>query len=219
MKSILLLLAVVTASAQEPPKYIWKTVRADVPTGGGASAIQRRMDVIDRTEDGALVRLYQLEKRLNERTFKMEDVRIDGEMVFIRGMDNGVGTTVSETMLYKTDGNTKIKGTVYHVYALRAPPVKMKTVDHDIQELNPLWTEWAAKERIRQSNEKTARVVTYQQQQAEKGMPSFQLELGRRYLRGDGVETNLALARHWLHAASTNGESQATNLLKQIPLQ
>jgi len=60
------------------------------------------------------------------------------------------------------------------------------------------------------------KVIAYQHQQASNGYPSFQLELGKRYLRGDGVETNLALARHWLQAACTNGESQASNLLAQI---
>ena len=60
------------------------------------------------------------------------------------------------------------------------------------------------------------RIVAYQLQQASNGSPSFQIEVGKRYMRGDGVETNLALARHWLQAACTNGESQASNLLAKI---
>lgn len=60
------------------------------------------------------------------------------------------------------------------------------------------------------------KVLAYQSQQASNGSPSFQLILGKRYLTGDGVETNLALARHWLQSACTNGEPQATNLLTQI---
>ncbi len=62
----------------------------------------------------------------------------------------------------------------------------------------------------------TPRVVAYQQQQASNGAASFQLELGKRYMRGDGVETNLTIALHWLQAACTNGESQASNLLQQL---
>ena len=62
-----------------------------------------------------------------------------------------------------------------------------------------------------------ARAVAYQHQQASNGLGSFQVELGRRYLRGEGVETNLTLAAHWLRSACTNGESQATNLLKSLP--
>jgi TPR repeat protein len=65
----------------------------------------------------------------------------------------------------------------------------------------------------------TARVVAYQHQQASNGSPSFQIELGKRFMRGDGVETNVALARHWLKSACTNGESEATNLLRQIKFQ
>ncbi len=64
----------------------------------------------------------------------------------------------------------------------------------------------------------TARTVAYQFAQASNGLPSFQIELGKRFMRGDGVETNLALARHWLQSACTNGESEATNLLRQINL-
>ena len=62
----------------------------------------------------------------------------------------------------------------------------------------------------------TPGIVVYQLKQASNGYPSFQLELGKRYMRGDGVETNLALALHWLQAACTNGESQASNLLMQL---
>jgi len=32
----------------------------------------------------------------------------------------------------------------------------------------------------------------------------------------DGVETNLALARHWLQSACTNHESAASNLLERL---
>ena len=75
----------------------------------------------------------------------------------------------------------------------------------------------AAAEKYRQEQiSAIPRIVAFQLQQASNGSPSFQIELGKRYMRGDGVETNLALARHWLQAACTNGESQASNLLAQI---
>ena len=63
------------------------------------------------------------------------------------------------------------------------------------------------------------RIVVFQMRQASNGYPSFQFELAKRYLRGDGIETNRALAIHWLQSACTNGESQASNLLRQINLQ
>lgn len=77
----------------------------------------------------------------------------------------------------------------------------------------------AAEAIIREEERRMAdapRILAYQQQQASNGYPSFQFILGKRYLTGDGVETNLALARHWLSAASTNGESQAARLLQQV---
>ncbi len=48
------------------------------------------------------------------------------------------------------------------------------------------------------------------------GSPTFQIEMGKRYMSGDGVETNLALARHWLQSACTNHESAASNLLERL---
>lgn len=60
------------------------------------------------------------------------------------------------------------------------------------------------------------KVLAYQFQQASNGLGSFQLIVGKRYLTGDGVETNLNLARHWLRAACTNGEFQASNLLLKV---
>lgn len=73
-----------------------------------------------------------------------------------------------------------------------------------------------AEERVRPARDRLAKTIAYQQQQASNGYPSFQIELGKRYMRGDGVETNLALARHWLQSACTNGESQASNLLMRL---
>jgi TPR repeat protein len=60
------------------------------------------------------------------------------------------------------------------------------------------------------------RVVRYQLTQASNGLPSFQFEIARRYLRGDGVETNRALGLHWLRAAVTNGHEGASNLLHSL---
>lgn len=72
----------------------------------------------------------------------------------------------------------------------------------------------AAEEKRRK--ESIPRIVAYQLQQASNGYPSFQLELGKRYLRGDGVAVNTNLAIHWLKSACTNHESGASNLLQQI---
>lgn len=63
----------------------------------------------------------------------------------------------------------------------------------------------------------TARVILYQLTQASNGLPSFQIEVAKRYLRGDGLPQDHALATHWLKAACTNHDSEATNLLAKIP--
>jgi hypothetical protein len=62
-----------------------------------------------------------------------------------------------------------------------------------------------------------SRVVAYQHQQASNGFGSFQYEIGKRYLNGDGVPVDAELARHWLRSACTNGLSEATNLLAKVP--
>lgn len=58
-----------------------------------------------------------------------------------------------------------------------------------------------------------SKVIAYQLSQASNGYPSFQYEIGKRFLNGDGVEANRDLALHWLRAACTNGNEQASNLL------
>ena len=60
------------------------------------------------------------------------------------------------------------------------------------------------------------RVIKFQHEQAEKGFGSFQYELARRYLKGDGVETNQPIAIQWLESACTNGLTEASNLLAKI---
>lgn len=62
------------------------------------------------------------------------------------------------------------------------------------------------------------RVITFQHQQASNGYGSFQFELGRRYLLGNGVPQSKQLATFWLQSACTNGLSEATNLLAKIAL-
>ncbi len=64
----------------------------------------------------------------------------------------------------------------------------------------------------------TARVVSYQHQQASNGLGSFQFEIGKRYLHGDGLPQDQPLARFWLTSACTNGLSEATNLLRTMSI-
>jgi hypothetical protein len=61
-----------------------------------------------------------------------------------------------------------------------------------------------------------ARTVEFQKQHAAQGSESAQYELGLRYLKGDGVEKDEALARKWLTVASKNGYSPATRKLAEL---
>lgn len=57
--------------------------------------------------------------------------------------------------------------------------------------------------------EADARLLAFQQRQARSGSPSAQYALARRYLKGDGVEANRAVARVWLEAAAKAGSGEA----------
>lgn len=57
------------------------------------------------------------------------------------------------------------------------------------------------------------KTVEFQKLQATNGVGYAQFELGIRYLRGDGVDSDIGLAQLWLTRATTNGFSGAlTNL-------
>lgn len=69
----------------------------------------------------------------------------------------------------------------------------------------------------RPARERAAKLIAYQLAQASNGLPSFQVEIAKRYLKGDGLPKDDALATHWLKAACTNQDSTASNLLGGIP--
>ena len=60
------------------------------------------------------------------------------------------------------------------------------------------------------------RLVTLQKEQAEKGRPGAQYELGMRYLKGDGVPKDAKLGRDWLSKSAAQGESEAVKKLKEL---
>ena len=69
----------------------------------------------------------------------------------------------------------------------------------------------------KQRQEDTKRkIFQFYQSQATNGDAYTQFRLGGFYLHGEGVETNVTLARLWLSTALTNGYPQATNLLNEI---
>jgi hypothetical protein len=57
------------------------------------------------------------------------------------------------------------------------------------------------------------RVLKYQSEQADKGLPSFEYIMGKRYLIGDGVTQNVGTARSWFEKAAAQGDSDAKKAL------
>jgi len=60
------------------------------------------------------------------------------------------------------------------------------------------------------------RIVAFLKLRAEAGKAAFQYDLGLRYLKGDGVEPDLELARKWIGAAAKQGHEQARKKLEEL---
>jgi TPR repeat protein len=60
------------------------------------------------------------------------------------------------------------------------------------------------------------RLVALQKEQAEKGRPGSQYDLGMRYLKGDGVPADPKLGREWIAKSAAQGESEAVKKLKEL---
>jgi hypothetical protein len=110
--------------------------------------------------------------------------------------------------------------------AIRTVPLYDYGIPVNPQELNatinpPLTPEQQATRAQSEQAHRTAgqlAALKFYQSKAEAGDGFAQLRLGEIYFRGQGVETNLPLARHWLSMALANGYPQATNLLHEIEL-
>jgi hypothetical protein len=66
------------------------------------------------------------------------------------------------------------------------------------------------------AKETAARVVVWQQERAAAGSAQAQSDLAARYLAGDGVERDLALARRWAQAAAEQEFAGARELLAKV---
>ena len=77
------------------------------------------------------------------------------------------------------------------------------------------------RERQREQKEKEVeeKVIAFLIRQAGNGVGYAQLDLGVRYLKGDGVEVDKKLAKHYLELAKGNGEDKADAYLKQLESQ
>ena len=68
----------------------------------------------------------------------------------------------------------------------------------------------------KRKQESDAKVLEFIKRKAGEGSGSYQVRLAERYLKGDGVPVDEGLAKFWLGCACTNGESTATNMLKEL---
>jgi TPR repeat protein len=60
------------------------------------------------------------------------------------------------------------------------------------------------------------RTVEFQKKRAEAGSSTAQYDLAVRYMTGDGVEKDLALAKKWLEEAAKNGHTYAPRKLEEL---
>lgn len=141
---------------------------------------------------------------------KVGTKRIDGDRVFVLHSDSGIG--VQKTFALYSLGSITNGGTVYSLYDAGIVTNVLRTV------VTTNWnTDYVNRVRNENAISTQARVIAYQFAQASNGLPSFQTEVAKRYLNGDGLEKNMTLARHWLNSACTNRDSQASNLLLRLP--
>jgi hypothetical protein len=81
----------------------------------------------------------------------------------------------------------------------------------------------AAALKLKQEEENSKRTVSreasllrFQMMQAENGLPTFQYELGLRYLKGDGLERNETKALEWFRMAAAGGNKDAEKKLAEL---
>lgn len=64
--------------------------------------------------------------------------------------------------------------------------------------------------------ESQKKVVEFLSAKAKAGAAYAQFDLGKRYILGDGVETNFVEARKWLEAAAKQNHAGASNTLAEL---
>lgn len=216
--TLLLSAPALSAAEPEPEKFIREKVRERRLVWAPESAMYC-MDVLDKDETGALVQLFTRREEFNG--YRMVEREILAHKALVLGLGNGVGSRVSSSLIYDLKREEKFKGTLYKVFSVEAPESKYETVEVNTQVPNPAWEVWnqqrQAEARAATAAAAQMRLMAYKHQQASNGLVSYQVELGRLYLNGSGVATNVELARHWLFSACTNGSSEASNLLSRLP--
>jgi hypothetical protein len=239
MKTIILLLSLACMAANAADERFTYTTNV-VPDSGtfrifngevkrltGSESEWVQAQVLEVRGDGAVVQIYKEEdvfEFVNQRRqtispskgitgyyyqpvkTKTGTKRVMGEKVFVRHYTGkGPGSDYyAETL---GTGTTTNIGSLLRVLDYGIPTNGFKTV---------ITTNWHPDYVAKQRDAQTLRVIAYQLAQASNGLPSFQTEVAKRYLNGDGLEKNMTLALHWLNSACTNRDSQASNLLMRL---
>lgn len=74
----------------------------------------------------------------------------------------------------------------------------------------------ASKEKAKKIKEAEVRAVLWLQSKASNGDAWAQCDLGEHYLKGEGCETNRALAIEWFKKAAARGSFEASNKLESL---
>ena len=140
---------------------------------------------------------------------KTGEDEIPGETVFALNFAGGGPGSKEQFAIYDLQRTSTNRGAIYRLFDVGVP------TNAPLQAI--IKTNWNQTYLAKQAGATQARVIAYQLTQASNGLPSFQTEVAKRYLNGDGLEKNMTLARHWLNSACTNRDSQASNLLLRLP--
>lgn len=145
--------------------------------------------------------------------------KVRGDKFYVANAPESMRTVGAELGLYAIRrGSTNLAGLVIAAYD-RGTEATPEMVRNELAKRGSEATSRAnalaeiERNRIAQGLPK---LIAYQLTQASNGLPSFQIEVAKRYLSGDGLEKNMTLARHWLNSACTNRDSQASNLLLRL---
>ncbi len=114
-----------------------------------------------------------------------------------------------KTGLYRYEGQTLER----YDYGI---PFDPKTVAAEVAAERARTNPVASSKITKPSTSASAATIKFLQDKAAEGSPMAQYRLGEKYVKGDGVEANLELAKFWLQAACTNGSIEASNLLSKL---
>lgn len=172
--------------------------------------------------DGVLVQ-YEVDQVLNDGLLVHEEDMVDEKPFFLTNYPGYKNLTDNQKInflalhagSYKyTDTQGAVRTVPLYDYGIPVSPEEMSAALYPPPTPEQKADQAKAEQAHRIASQQS--IVKFYQPKAEAGEGFAQMRLGEIYFRGEGVETNFALARQWLSAALTNGYPQVTNLLSEI---